>query len=65
MTRSIRQRIAALEASFEVPLPTRPRKRPVRACIRATRVLLEEAFVTIQEADRLLANTEGDGTPRG
>jgi hypothetical protein len=60
MTRSIRERIAALEASFEAPLPTRPRKRPVRACIRATRVLLEEAFVLIQEADRLLASTEGD-----
>jgi hypothetical protein len=61
MTRSIEQRIAALEASFRVPVATspRPRERSIRGRVRATRVLLEEAFLLIAEADRLLASTEG------
>jgi hypothetical protein len=60
MMRSRQERIAVLEAQLLAPVAaTRPKKRSVRARVRATRVLLEEAFVLIKEADQLLAKTEG------
>jgi hypothetical protein len=60
MTRSREERIAALEAKYQVSPLIRPRKRSVGARVRAARVLVDEAFVLIEEANRLLAATEGD-----
>ena len=50
MMRSRQERIAVLEAQLLAPAAAKPRKRSVRARVRATRVLLEEAFVLIKEA---------------
>ena len=58
MTRSLEVRLAKLEAQMLPPAAEKRWAPAGRGRLRVTRLLLQQAFVLMQKADRLLAMTE-------